>query len=92
MPELVLTGRAVEDMKSLPGSICEAVANVVERLGIEPRLIGRPLLGRLRPLWSARVGSYRILYTLEGPLGKERVVVRAVRHRAVAYGRRRRRR
>ena len=79
-------------MKRLPASIRDAVANVVERLGIEPRLVGRPLLGRLRPHWSARVGNYRILYTLEGSLGRERVVVRAVRHRAVAYGRRRRRR
>lgn len=79
-------------MKSLPASIREAVANLIERLGIEPRLMGRPLLGRLRPLWSARVGNYRILYTLEGPLEKERVVIRAVRHPTVAYGRRRRRR
>jgi mRNA-degrading endonuclease RelE of RelBE toxin-antitoxin system len=79
-------------MKILPASIREAVANVVDRLGIEPRLIGRPLLGRLRPLWSARVGNYRILYTLEGSLGIEHVVIRAVRDRTVAYGRRRRRR
>lgn len=79
-------------MKNLPASIRKAVANVIERLGIEPRLMGRPLLGRLRPLWSARVGSYRILYTLKGPLEKESFVIRAVRHRTVAYGRRRRRR
>lgn len=79
-------------MKNLPLSIREAVANVIERLGVEPRLMGRPLLGRLRPLWSARVGSYRVLYTLEGQFDEERVVVRAVRHRAIAYGRRRRRR
>lgn len=92
MPELVLTRRAAEDVKNLPSSIREVVANLIERLGIEPRLVGRPLLGRLRPLWSARIGSYRILYTLEGPLDRERVVIRAVRHRSVAYGRRRRRR
>ena len=79
-------------MKNLPLSIRQAVANVIERLGIEPRLIGRPLLGRLRPMWSARVGSYRILYTLEGRFEDERVVIRAVRHRAIAYGRRQRRR
>jgi mRNA-degrading endonuclease RelE of RelBE toxin-antitoxin system len=92
LAELVLTRRAAEDMKSLSASTREAVANVVERLGIEPRFMGRPLLGRLRPLWSARVGNYRILYTLEGADGNERVVVRAIRHRAVAYGGRRRRR
>jgi mRNA-degrading endonuclease RelE of RelBE toxin-antitoxin system len=37
-------------------------------------------------LWSYRVGSYRILYTIDG----KRVIVRAIRHRAVAYRRRRR--
>jgi mRNA-degrading endonuclease RelE of RelBE toxin-antitoxin system len=78
-------------MKNLPLSIAQAVGNVIERRGDEPRLMGRPLLGRLRPLWSARVGNCRILYTLEGLLEKERVVIRAVRHRTVVYGRRRRR-
>lgn len=43
-------------------------------------------------LQSSSPGNYRILYMLEGPLGKGRVVIRAARHRAVAYGRRRRRR
>jgi mRNA-degrading endonuclease RelE of RelBE toxin-antitoxin system len=43
--------------------------------------IGKPLVGRLSGVWSARVGSYRILYTRE-PAG---TIVRAIRHRAVAY-------
>jgi mRNA-degrading endonuclease RelE of RelBE toxin-antitoxin system len=46
------------------------------------------LRGHLRPLWSARVGSYRILYTIEGPEASSTVVVRAIRHRSVAYRRR----
>ena len=53
----------------------------------EPESLGKPLLGRLEGLWSARVGSYRILYTVES----SGVVVRAIRHRAVAYRRRRKR-
>lgn len=43
----------------------------------------------MRPLWSARVGSYRILYTIEGPEQSATVVVRAIRHRVLAYRRRR---
>ena len=53
----------------------------------EPESLGKPLLGRLEGFWSARVGSYRILYTIE-PGG---VIVRTIRHRAVAHRRRRRR-
>jgi mRNA-degrading endonuclease RelE of RelBE toxin-antitoxin system len=64
----------------------EAVVRTVVAIGLEPKEVGKPLVGRLRGLWSARVGSYRVLYTIEG----SEVIVRAVRHRAVAYGPRRR--
>jgi mRNA-degrading endonuclease RelE of RelBE toxin-antitoxin system len=50
--------------------------------------MGKRLVGRMEGLWAARVGSYRILYTVE-PTG---VIVRSIRHRGVAYARRRRRR
>jgi mRNA-degrading endonuclease RelE of RelBE toxin-antitoxin system len=54
---------------------------------MEPGVEGKELVGRLRGLRSARVGSYRILYTIESG----GVIVRAIRHRVVAYGRSRRR-
>ena len=54
-------------------------------LAADPASEGKELRGRLRGLWSCRVGSYRILYTIEGPT-RDRVVVRAIRHRGVAYG------
>jgi mRNA-degrading endonuclease RelE of RelBE toxin-antitoxin system len=63
---------------------------VIETLGaisLEPEASGKALVGRLRGLWSARVGNYRVLYTIEGSV----VIVRAIRHRAVAYERRRER-
>jgi mRNA-degrading endonuclease RelE of RelBE toxin-antitoxin system len=63
-----------------------AVLETIVAIGIEPEQAGRQLLGRLRGLWSARVGNYRVLYTIE----QSGVIVRAVRHRAVAYPRRRR--
>ena len=91
MPELVFTRGAHEDVRKLPQPLRVAVANTLEALAVEPRRVGVPLLGRLRGRWSARVGNYRIVYTIEGSSEHQRVVVRAVRHRSIAYGRRRRR-
>jgi mRNA-degrading endonuclease RelE of RelBE toxin-antitoxin system len=54
---------------------------------LQPEETGKRLVGRMQGLWAARVGSYRVLYTLE-PTG---VIVRSIRHRAVAYRSRRRR-
>jgi len=79
-------------LKNLPSSARAAAARLVENLRLDPRVIGNPLLGRLRPLWSARVGNYRVIYSIEGERGSDKVVVRAIKHRTVAYGRRRRRR
>jgi mRNA-degrading endonuclease RelE of RelBE toxin-antitoxin system len=79
-------------IRKLPEAVREAVGNTLSRLTLEPRRVGIPLLGRLRGRWSARVGNYRIVHTVEGSPENERVIVRAVRHKSVAYGRRRRRR
>ena len=87
MPELRLTRRAREDLQALPETVQGAVLETLTILEHEPESLGKPLLGRLEALWSARVGSYRILYTVES----SGVVVRAIRHRAVAYRRRRKR-
>lgn len=50
-------------------------------LAANPEGSGKALIGRLEGTWSARVGSYRALYTIE-PSG---VIVRAIQHRAVVY-------
>ena len=85
MPELRLSRRARELLKDLPLDIQHAVVNAMDRLLLDPRQNGKPLRGRMRGTWVARVGSYRILYTIEGTEASMTVVVRAVLHRAVAY-------
>ena len=55
----------------------------------DPWHAGKPLRGELRGVWSAKVGSYRVVYTIEGPEAHATVVVRGVKHRALAYRRRR---
>lgn len=86
MPELRLTRRATEDLKALPATVRKAVLETLARIGLEPESVGKRLVGRLEGLWSARVGNYRVLYTIE----QRGVIIRAIRHRAVAYRRGRR--
>ncbi len=83
MPELRLTRRAKEDLNALPATVREAVLETIALIEVKPESVGKNLLGRLEGLWSARVGNYRVLYTIR-PSG---VIVRAIRHRAVAYRR-----
>jgi mRNA interferase RelE/StbE len=85
LPELRLTRRARRDLLELPRPLQQAAAETISRIALDPDAEGKELLGGLRGLWSARVGSYRVLYTIEA----RTVVVRAILHRAVAYQRRR---
>ncbi|MQA75683.1 MAG: type II toxin-antitoxin system RelE/ParE family toxin [Solirubrobacterales bacterium] len=85
MAEPRLTRRARDDLKALPATVREAVIETVAAIGLEPEMTGKQLVGGLRGLWSARVGNYRVLYTIDA----RGVIVRAIRHRAVAYRRRR---
>ncbi len=85
MAEPRLTRRAKKDLDALPETMREAVIETLIAIGMEPEQAGKQLVGRLRGLWSARVGHYRVLYTIEDT----GVIVRAIRHRAVAYPRRR---
>jgi mRNA-degrading endonuclease RelE of RelBE toxin-antitoxin system len=89
LPELRLSTRARNDLADLPQPLREAVRNALDSLQADPWAKGKPLRGHLRPLWSARVGRYRILYTIEGSEPSAVVVVRGIRHRTVAYRRRR---
>lgn len=89
MAELLLTTRAKNDLKVLPQPIREAVLDTLTRLEGDPEGLGKEMRGRLRGLWSCRVGNYRILYTIEAGAKRTTVIVRAIRHRAAAYRARR---
>lgn len=85
MAELRLTRRARNDLEALPATVRDAAVETLTLIGAEPERSGKRLVGRLEGLWSARVGTYRVLYTIE----TGSIVVRAIRHRAVAYRSRR---
>ena len=49
----------------------------------EPRRVGKPLRGDLAGIWSARRGTYRILYRIRENASE--VVVMRIEHRKDAY-------
>jgi mRNA interferase RelE/StbE len=85
MARVQLTREATRHVDALPRSLQEPVLNALTDLEIDPEAAGKPLLGRLKGLWSARVGSYRIIYSVEGSRRSPTVIVRAVKHRSQAY-------
>lgn len=85
MARVQLTREATRHFEALPQNLQEPVLNALTDLEIDPEAAGKPLLGRLKGLWSARVGSYRVIYSIEGGRRSPRVIVRAIKHRSHAY-------
>lgn len=85
MARVHLTRQAANQFKSFPQHLQHPVLNALTVLEIDPQADGRPLLGRLKGLWSARVGSYCVIYSIEGSRRSPTVIVRAIKHRAHAY-------
>lgn len=88
MARVYLTRQATLRFEDLPRRLQEPVLNALTELEIDPEGGGKPLLGRLRGLWSARIGNYRLIYSIEGTSRSPKVIVRAIKHRSIAYKRR----
>lgn len=82
MARLVLARRARRDLLELSWPLIDAVEDALGLLEREPTA-GYALRGKLRGLYSLRVGSYRILCQLTDS-GKT-IRVAAIRHRSVSY-------
>ena len=83
--EIVLTPparRAITD--DLPEAVAAAVIDFVTTALLDnPRRVGKPLRNDLDGIWSARRGTYRVLYRIrENP---REVVVLRIDHRRDAY-------
>jgi mRNA interferase RelE/StbE len=77
---------AARTLAKLPEKVVAAVYELITRPLLDnPRRIGKPLESPLAPLWSARRGSYRVLYAIDET--KRVVEVAAVGHRADIYRR-----
>lgn len=83
--ELVVTPPA---QRAIAGKLPEAVAAAVidfltTALVAQPQRVGKQLHGDLAGVWSARRGTYRILYRINDDLRE--VVVLRVEHRRDSY-------
>jgi len=83
LARLVLARLARRELLELDWPLIDAIEDALGLLEREP-LAGHALRGRLRGLYSLRVGSYRILYQVTD--NEQTVRVAAIRHRAAAYG------
>lgn len=67
----------------LPEKVASAAYEFITGPLLEnPRRVGKPLDPPMAPAWSARRGTYRILYYIDDA---EAVKVTAIRHRSDAY-------
>lgn len=82
MARLVLARRACHDLLELSWPLINAIEDALGLLEREP-FAGYALRGKLRGLYSLRVGAYRVLYQLTD--GGKTVRVAAVRHRSISY-------
>lgn len=82
---LVVSASAARSLSSrMPEAVAAAVAELITAdLLVAPRRIGKALGGELTGRWSARRGSYRVLYTIDD--AAMTVTVTAVEHRRDAY-------
>lgn len=83
MARLVLARRARRELLELNWPLIDAIEDALGLLEREPQA-GHALRGKLRGLYSLRVGAYRILYQLTD--NEQTVRVAAIRHRSIAYG------
>jgi mRNA interferase RelE/StbE len=83
--ELVVTPPAARAIaEHLPEPVATAVIEFLTTSLIrEPRRVGKPLRRELAGIWSARRGTYRVLYRVHDE--PREVVVLRVEHRSEAY-------
>ncbi|MPZ26800.1 MAG: type II toxin-antitoxin system RelE/ParE family toxin [Micromonosporaceae bacterium] len=78
------TSAARRDIAKLPDRVARAIVEFCSGpLAENPHRVGKPLVGELTGLYSARRGGYRVVYAIHD----DRVVVEVayVRHRTDAY-------
>jgi len=77
-------GRVAAFRESLPEAVAFAVIDLITGPLLDnPRRIGAPLRDELAGVWSARRGTYRVLYRIDDD--KREVIVLRIGHRRDVY-------
>jgi len=82
--EIDITPEGLRHLDRLPTKVRDAaVSLMLGALADEPRRVGKPLVGDLAGLWSARRGDYRVVYEIDDDV--RIVLVHRVQHRRDVY-------
>jgi mRNA-degrading endonuclease RelE of RelBE toxin-antitoxin system len=83
--EVAITPEGLRHLNRLPAKVREAaLAAILGPIAENPRRLGKPLLGELEGLHSARRGDYRIIYEIHE--AQNVVLIHRVQHRRDVYG------
>lgn len=82
--ELVVAAPATRSLDRLSAGVAAAIVEfMLGPLLEQPTVVGKPLQRELAGYWSARRGSYRVVYRLDHD--RHRVVVVRIDHRSDVY-------
>ncbi len=84
---LVVAAPAERSLARLTAGVAAAIVEFMLGPLVEaPTIVGKPLQRELAGYWSARRGSYRVVYSLEED--EHQIVIVRIEHRSEAYRRR----
>lgn len=82
-----ITPEGLRHLNRLPEKVRTAALELIfGSLATDPKRVGKPLVGELAGLWSARRGDYRVVYEIDEEAFV--VLIHRVQHRRHAYRRR----
>jgi mRNA interferase RelE/StbE len=82
--EVRITPEGLRHLDRLPERIrSAAIEAIYSTIASNPQRAGKPLLGELEGLRSARRGDYRVIYEVREP--EQQVIVHRVQHRRDVY-------
>jgi mRNA interferase RelE/StbE len=80
--EVEITREGLRHLNQLPGKVRDAaIQAMLGRIAEQPRRVGKPVVGELTGLCSARRGDYRVIYEIDDD--PKVVIVHRVQHRRV---------
>lgn len=84
MYEVEITPEGLRHLNRLPQKVRDAaLAAILGPIAANPQRLGKPLVGGLEGLHSARRGDYRIIYEIHAD--ESVVVIHRVQHRSDVY-------
>jgi mRNA interferase RelE/StbE len=82
--EVEITREGARHLHQLPDRVRDAaIQAILGPIAERPRRVGKPLVGELTGLYSARRGDYRVIYEIDDH--RKVVIVHRVQHRRVVY-------